>query len=272
MSEYLDEEEQIARMKSWWDENGTSVIGSVVIAVVAIIGWNWYQGHSQDQVYAAADAYENYTSVAPDQREVPLRELAENHGGTAYHVFALMDQAKTAIEAGDFSAALGHYEQVVAEATDPLLADLGRIHLARVQAQLDLTSDALSTLAAIKNAGYRSWVLEIQGDIHAAAGEIEQAHQAYTAASESLREGESRPLLQMKLDNAAPFEEQFVPLAAPLTEALEAAQAALEEAEADAAAEAVISEETLSSGESAASDSTSGEASTDEDAVANDDP
>ena len=36
MSEYLDEEEQIARLKSWWSENGTSIIVSVVIAVVVV--------------------------------------------------------------------------------------------------------------------------------------------------------------------------------------------------------------------------------------------
>ena len=42
MSEYLDEEEQLARAKSWWDENANSVIVGVVLVVGGIVGWNWF--------------------------------------------------------------------------------------------------------------------------------------------------------------------------------------------------------------------------------------
>ena len=60
MSEYLDEEEQIARLKSWWDENGTSVLVGIGIAVAGIVGWNWYGSHTEDQMHAGARAYAAY--------------------------------------------------------------------------------------------------------------------------------------------------------------------------------------------------------------------
>ena len=36
MSDYLSDEEQVERLKSWWSENGTFLLASVVVAVLGI--------------------------------------------------------------------------------------------------------------------------------------------------------------------------------------------------------------------------------------------
>lgn len=231
MSEYLSEEEQIARMKSWWDTNGTSVIVAVVVGVVAIVGWRWYGGYTVEQAEEAARSYAAYQTADEADKVAAAARLATEHGGSAYHAFVLFDQARTALADGEPAAAESHLVEIVDGAADPLLTDLARIRLAKVQQQLDRSSEALATLDGLRSEGYRSWALEAKGDIHMARDEVQQAHEAYQAASDSLLEGEVRPILEMKLNNAAPYGEQYVELTDSLESALRDAEQTLADVE-----------------------------------------
>ena len=240
MSEYLDEEEQIARMRSWWDENGTSVIVGIVLAVVGVVGWNWYGAHRDSQIESAAKHYADFLAATGEARDAARAALAAEHDGSAYHVFAEFHQVQELIAAGDAAAAKSILESIVNTADDALLVDLARIRLAKVHQELGASSLALEVLAEVRNAGYKPLALEVQGDIHMAMNDLEAAHQSYTAAKESLLPGDDRPLLEMKLSNAAPFNGEYVALSDPLTDALREAQESLES---DAAAELVTAAE-----------------------------
>ncbi len=234
MSEYLSEEEQVARIKSWWDENGTTLVVSVVVAVAAAFGWNWYGGYQEDQTAAASSTYVTYEQADEVGRSAAVAALAEQFPGSAYHVLALFNEAQNATEAGDLQAAETHLNSVVEQGQDQLLVDLAKVRLAKLQQAQDRSTEALATLAAINSEGYRAWGLEAKGDIHASRGELQLAHEAYTAALESLGEGARRPLLEMKMHNVAPAQGEFVPFADPLSDALQAAQETLEQEQAEA--------------------------------------
>jgi predicted negative regulator of RcsB-dependent stress response len=226
VSEYLDEEEQLARVKSWWDENGTSTIITIVVAVAAIVGWRWWDDRTETLMHEASDAYLAYLEGEDDA----INRITSEHEGTAYHVLVLLDQAKDAVEEGDLVQAEALLENAIAQDGGPLLGDVARIRLARVQQGLDRSEAALETLTQIKSEGYRAYALEVQGDIYSARGEIEQAYNSYQAAVDALREGEERNILTMKLNNAAPYAGEFVQPQDSLSEALEAAQQTLEAA------------------------------------------
>ena len=227
MSEYLSEEEQIAKMKSWWDENGTSVIVSVVIAIAAIVGWRWYGGYSEEQAHDASRAYSAYQSASGLEKSAAFTNLAEQFPGSAYHVFGLFKQAQDALAAADLAEAETFLAEVVSAARDPMLADLARIRLAKVQNGLDRSAQALQTLEALTSEGYRAWGLEAKGDIHVARGELELAHAAYEAAAASLEAGDDRPILDMKLNNVMPVDGEYVQFEDTLGEALQDAQETL---------------------------------------------
>ena len=38
MSDYLSDEEQSERLQRWWGENWKSLVGSVLLAIVAVVG------------------------------------------------------------------------------------------------------------------------------------------------------------------------------------------------------------------------------------------
>ena len=229
MSEYLDEEEQLARIKSWWDENGTSVILAVVVVVVGIVGWNWYGDSRQAGSYAATSAYQEYLDAAPEEKAAKLAVLEADFSGSGPHSLALFREAADRIGEGDFQAAQSLLKRVVDDTDDALLKELGTIRLAKVQQELGLSDEALALLGQIRNEGYRPLALEITGDIYAANGDVEAAHQAYQSAVDSLPEGSERPLLKMKLDNTQPFDGAYVQMTDILSEALKEAATTLEE-------------------------------------------
>jgi len=212
LSEYLSEEEQIEKMKSWWGKHGTLVMVAVVVTVLSIVGFRWYGGYSEDQVHDASRAYVAFTDAQQEAKSAQLDNLAQAHGGSAYYVFALFHQAQVAAADGDFSVAENFLQQAVEAAGDELLEDLARIRLAKVQRALDRPDAALKTLDAVATSGYKSWVLETKGDIHASRGEVKLAHESYQAAIGSLVEGDQRPILRMKAQNTAPFADQYVQL------------------------------------------------------------
>ena len=235
MSEYLSEEEQVARMKSWWDENGTTLIVSVVAAVAAVLGWNWYGSYQEDRTFSASSAYETYLQADADAKAAAASQLAENFAGSAYHVLVLFEQAQSAVETGDLAGAEELLAKVVASGEDELLVDLARIRLAKLQQALDRSSEALTTLSSIRSEGFRSWGLEAKGDIHASRGELQLAYEAYSAALDSVEEGAPRPLLEMKMHNVAPTDGEYVQFADTLGQALQAAQESLQQSEQSAA-------------------------------------
>lgn len=230
MSEYLSEEEQVARLKSWWDENGTTLIVSVVVAVAAIVGWRWYDGYTLEQTYDASRAYAAYVEASEENKAAAAAHVATAHKGSAYHVFVLFHQAREALAQNDLATAESRLNEVIDVADDQLLVDLARVRLAKIQNALDRSNEALATLDAISNKGYRAWGLETKGDIHVARGEIELAYAAYGEAMASLAEGDQRPILDMKLKNVAPFEGEYVEFAATLEDALQRAQQTLDDA------------------------------------------
>ena len=237
MSEYLSEEEQLARARTWWQENGTTLMVGLVVAVAAVVGWRWYDGYSQDEVYSASRAFAEYQEASESDKAVRLDDLAREYGDSAYYVFALFDQARQAESIGDAARAEAMLEDAVDPAGDALLADLARLRLAKVQRELDKSDAALTTLSRISSDGYRIWVLEAKGDLHASRGEVREAHEAYQAASDALPEGEARPILEMKLENTAPFDGEYVQLTDALSDAVRAAEAMAGEDESiDAAA------------------------------------
>jgi len=237
VSEYLEEEEQLARLKTWWDENGRTLLVGVVVMLSGIVGFNWYVDFDENQRHEATRAYEAYSQAGvsgdTEVKEAAFINLQTDFSGRAVHIFALFEKAKVALETGDPQQALELLEQAVATAEDKLIVDLARIRLARLQQELDLKDQALATLSSVQGEGYRALVLEAKGDIHSAAGEVELAHQSYQAAVESLLASDSRPFLNMKLENTAPFKGEYVAMTDALTEALKAAQSTLEQADED---------------------------------------
>ena len=80
------------------------------------------------------------------------------------------------------------------------LEEVATMRLARVQAELGKTSEALTTLSQVTSDAFAAQRDELKGDLLVRQGDLAQARDAYKAAMES-GENASNPVLKMKLDN-----------------------------------------------------------------------
>ena len=204
MADYLTDEEQVDRLKRWWQENGTSIVVAAVLSIGGIAGWRWYDAAQIEKMQAASETYETYLVATDDVRAEFAARLDAEFAGTSYAVLAQLRHAKDLAEADDMAGAMAIFRQIIATDAHPLLADIARVRLARLLREQGDADAALGMLAEVASQGFRAQVLELKGDIHLAADERALAHEAYVSAAAEIAEGQERPILDIKVEDTAP--------------------------------------------------------------------
>ncbi len=203
MSDYLTDEEQLEKLKTWWQENSMMLVVGLVVAVAGIAGWSWYSDFRDEQVAQASDLYIEYLAAEGTERATIADTLVSKFPGSTYHALILLRMAEERMVEEDAEGARVLLADALQQAPDEKLADLVRVRLARVLQELDRSDEALQTLASVKSLGLRSVVQELKGDIHMVRGERDLAHEAYGAALSEAGAGSQRPLLELKVADTA---------------------------------------------------------------------
>lgn len=206
MSDYLTDEEQMARIKSWWDENGRMVIAAIVLGIGGVVGWRWYDDSRQQEIAAASDLYADYVDAETDARLQSAERLAAEIPDSAYHALMLLNSASESAELENYAEAEAQLRAAVEAGGSADLVDLINVRLARVLAQQDKSDEALAALSKVRGEGFRPVVAELKGDILLRQGDRAEAHEAYKSALEgveSLPRSSQRPLLELKVADTA---------------------------------------------------------------------
>ena len=202
----LEEQEQLAALKAWWQENGTMVvtaISAVLIAFASWQGWNYYQ---RNQAAQASGMYDAVQKAARGGDLKQVREAAgailEGYPRTAYAAMAALVSAKAHFEGGDLKTARAQLAWVAENAKDEGMQDIARLRLAGVMLDEKAYDDALKTLDAKHGAGFDSLFLAARGDVLVAQGKKDEARGAYKAALEKAdaRDAAQRASIQLRLD------------------------------------------------------------------------
>ncbi len=208
MSVYDSEEEQVEALKKWWNENGRSIVGGIVLGLGAVFGWQAWIQH-QDQVSAQASLrYEKMAqAIHAGNVESVLKQgekIIAEWPDSSYAVFASMDLAKIKLGQGDIDAAKTNYQWVLANSEDSSLKQLARLRLARILlSNEDLAGAEAMVLKADKD-NYTGELAALRGDIARARKDYDAARTAYLEALNS-KAGNSH-MIQMKLDELATVE------------------------------------------------------------------
>ena len=110
--------------------------------------------------------------------------------------------AKEAIDKDDLKLAAEKLTWAADNVANAELKATALLRLARVQASQSQYEQALATLAKPMPEAFKAQLAEIQGDIYLAQGDKDKARSAYQSALEAA-EGNSNPMLQIKLDDLA---------------------------------------------------------------------
>ncbi|MEH6784287.1 MAG: tetratricopeptide repeat protein [Alcanivorax jadensis] len=208
MVDYIrDEEEQVERIKAWWQENGTAAVITVVLAVAALIGWRQWQGHQGEQASEASAHYQVMVeamsanpmdaAVINDKAEL----LMEDFSGSAYADYARLAKANLAVQNADYDKAVSFLQPVADDGATDELSYTASLRLARVFLQQQAWDQADAQLGKRFPAAFNGMALELRGDLAKAQGEAEQARDLYTQALDVLQDGGEKDRVQMKLDD-----------------------------------------------------------------------
>lgn len=201
----LEEQEQIATIKAWWNQYGNLVTWLLIIALGSYTAWTSWKYYQRNQSAQASQLYEELQKAvaAKDNAKVQraASDMEDKFRRTAYAQMSALTAAKAAFDANDLKTAKARLQWVIDNGSDDDYKALAKIRLAGVLLDEKAYDDGLKLLTGDFPAQFASSVADRKGDILVAQNKIEEARSAYQSALEkSDQKNPGRQLIQMKLD------------------------------------------------------------------------
>lgn len=183
----FEEQERIAELKAWWEDNRWYVIGAIIAALAAFAGFRGWQYWSASQEADAAAMFRPVAEAAKNKDSKRLassaQELGAKHPGSFYASEAALIVAKDAFDASNLDEARKQLEWVVAHGVDEHRG-VARLRLAAVLMDQKKYDDALRVLDANTDPAFAAVSADMRGDVMLAQGRMDEARAAYKVAVE----------------------------------------------------------------------------------------
>jgi predicted negative regulator of RcsB-dependent stress response len=201
----LEEQEQLAEMKAWWNKYGNfilTVITIVLLGFAAYNGWQWYQREQASQAAGVYGQLEKALAARDADKVGAFAEmLTSKYGGTAYATMAALQAAKVQAEAGKVDRARESLQWVIDKSSQGELRAIAQVRLAGVLLDEKKYDEALKALAGDVPAAQVTAVADRRGDVLVAQNKLDEARVAYTEAlAKADAQHPLRQLIQLKLD------------------------------------------------------------------------
>jgi predicted negative regulator of RcsB-dependent stress response len=201
----LEEQEQIDRLKAFWESYGNFILTVVTVILLAVAGfraWGWYQGR---QAAEASVVYAQLRAAAEARDVAKVKESAgtifEKYGSTAYGQMAALLAAKAYVDAGDLKSAKAPLQWAVEKAPDESFAHIARLRLAGILLDEKAYDEGLKLLNVDAPGRFAGEFADRRGDLLLGQGKRDEARAAYKLALETLGERSSiRQIVQLKID------------------------------------------------------------------------
>jgi len=201
----LEEQEQLAELKTWWSQYGTFIVSLVVAAAVAFTGWQGWRIYQQNQSAQAGALYDTLARAAQAGDAKALRDAAgtliESHSGSLYASMGALTAARFHYDRNDLKSAKAQLAWVVERSPADDFRDIARLRLAALLLDEKAHDEALKLLEAQHAAAYDAHYAALKGDILVAKNQAAEARAAYKLALDKAdKDGAFRESLRMRLD------------------------------------------------------------------------
>lgn len=200
----LEEQEQLAELKHFWDQWGnliTWLLIAVFGAIAAYNGWNYWQRTQAMQASALFDELDRAAANNETERvKRAFEDIKDKFPRTTFaHQGALLT-AKVMETKGDKDAAKAALTWVAEHAADDGYQAVARLRLAALLVDAKAYDDALRQLAASFPPEFEGLVADRRGDIYSLQGKKAEAKDEYLKAWKGLGdESDYRRLVEVKL-------------------------------------------------------------------------
>jgi predicted negative regulator of RcsB-dependent stress response len=212
----LEEQEQLAKFKAFWQDYGRWLAIGIVIAVIgSLIYWFWHQ----HQINQSIEASKQYEMILNDLSKNNLPEvlsktakLQADYPKTAYAGMAGLLAANLANSVSDKDSAMKQLEWVSAKASSESFANIARLRLVTLlidqnNAESFAKADALLNVKPAP--GFEALSHERRGDWYWAQNKTVEAKKSYIEAWKAGIDSQLKAAGQKELDpNLEKFQQQ----------------------------------------------------------------
>lgn len=214
------EEEQLESLKSWWAENGTSLLTGALIVVALVFGARQWESSQNATAGLASDLYQQLAQLAVANVGVVLSDddllaaqgvysqLKDQYASSVYTRFGALVMAKFHADKGELDEAAVELQWILdnqslglMQKADQELFVVARQRLARVKLG---QGDAQAALDLLRGAeagdGFVASYSETEGDALLQLGDTEGARVAYQKALAANTDG-NPAVLRLKLQD-----------------------------------------------------------------------
>ncbi|MDH5305436.1 MAG: tetratricopeptide repeat protein, partial [Gammaproteobacteria bacterium] len=136
MDDLKSEKEQIEEIRAWWSEYYLVVLAGVVIAVCAILGFNYYKDARLDAQLAASELFEQLAGHVGngdlDAAEAVASDLVTDYASTPYAAQSRLAMARLYMDKNRDQDAVDMLNEVLVMPGADDLVGVARLRLARV--------------------------------------------------------------------------------------------------------------------------------------------
>jgi predicted negative regulator of RcsB-dependent stress response len=201
----LEEQEQLASIKAWWNQFGNLVTWILIAALAGTAAFYSWKNYQQGQAAQAGLLYEELQKsfAAKDNAKVQraATDMESKFGGTAYAQMGALTAAKSAADANDMAAAKAQLQWIIAGSGEEEFKAVARIRLAGVFLDEKAYDEGLKLLSGEFTPAFAGVAADRKGDILVAQNKLDEARAAYQSALDKTEEkNPGRQLIQLKLD------------------------------------------------------------------------
>ena len=183
----FEEQERLAELKAWWEDNRWYVVGAIVVAVLTFAGyrgWHWWSARQAEEAAAMYAPLAEATKAADAKKiEESAQAVIDQHPRSFQASEAALVLAKRAFDAGKLDDARKRLEWVMEHGADAHRS-VARMRLASVLLEQKKYDEALKVLEDNKDDAFAPLAADLRGDIMLAQGRLDEARSAYKLAVE----------------------------------------------------------------------------------------
>ena len=202
----LEEQEQLAELKAWWNQWGSLITAAIVAACLAFAGWQGWRWYERSQATQAGALFDTLARAALAGDAKALKDaggaLIENYPRTLFASMGALTSARFYFERNDLKSAKAQLQWVQQNGRTEDFRDLARLRLAQVLIDEKAYDEALKLLDEKHAAAYDAQYAAAKGDVLVAKNQAADAKAAYKLALEKAESGNNafRESVRMRLE------------------------------------------------------------------------
>jgi predicted negative regulator of RcsB-dependent stress response len=200
----LEEQEQIANFKAFWNRFGNLISWVLIIALGSYAAYNFWNTHQRGKSAEASSLYDALVVAAEANDNAKVQRMAvdieSKYDSTAYAQMAALAAAKAAFDANDLKTAKAQLQWAVDHGNDEYKS-VARLRLSGVLLDEKAFDQALAILNGEFLPQFAAEVADRKGDVLVAQNKLAEARTAYQAALDKMdKRHPGRQIVQIKLE------------------------------------------------------------------------